>query len=136
MANAPMVLLVGDFSGERVDLAALCERFGWKAKAVPCLDGELFHLESGVVAAIVDVTPDNAPTLLRACQQSPRIAWIACCRFGTSHPLLEAEHSGIFHLIRRPLHPQEVLQSLGFVDAQISRRRREVITFPRRGAAA
>lgn len=136
MDRPATVLLVGDFDNEHVDIAELCSRFGWAVKRVPSLTEDMLLPHDEILARIVDITPGNGAAVQEGCRRDPGNPWIACCRFGSSNPWLDSEDSGLFHLIRRPFHEREVLQSLGFVDALLSRRRRALFALPARGAAA
>jgi hypothetical protein len=136
MDDQPTVLVVGDFSGENIDFAPLCRGFGWKVLPAESLDSLDLDKCGDVIAGIIDPSADGEAILRKAHRTFPDILWIACCRFGSAWEWNDLENSGVFHLVRRPLHPAEVLQSLGFVDATLCRRQRRPLQMPLRNAVA
>jgi hypothetical protein len=117
MDNRPVFLVVGDFSGERVDFGGLCAEFGWRLRRVSGL--EALSLEGGLpcVAGLIDTAMDGGAQLRQARRLFPEVLWIACSRFSSTMPWAELERCGAFHFLHRPLRAAEFLHALGFVDA-------------------
>lgn len=95
----PVILLIGDFSEERVDLAALCQEFGWGIKRPE----EGVH---GAIAVIVD-----AAQLGQVKKLFPNIPIIAAKHFHSE----DAEDGAVFDTLLRPFDPGECRQTLTFL---------------------
>jgi hypothetical protein len=124
MDNRPVFLVVGDFTGERIDLVGLCAEFGWRLQRVPGL--ESLSLEAGLpcAAGLIDTSTDGGAQLRQARRLFPQILWIACSRFSSTMPWAELERCGAFHFLHRPLRAAEFLHALGFVDAVAAQHKR------------
>lgn len=124
MNKRPVLLVVGDFSDERIDLGGLCSQIGWNLKMVPSLSHLSFNEETPFAAGLIDASPDGGAYLRVARQLLPEVLWIACCRFSARCSWTEMERMGAFHFLHRPLRSAEFLHALGFVDAVMAQRER------------
>lgn len=124
MDNRPVLLVVGDFSNEHIDLASHCAQFGWRLKLVPAMDHSSLNEQGPFAAGLIDTSFDGGAYLRLAHRLFPRVLWIACCRFSSAIPWAELERLGAFHFLHRPLRSAEFLHALGFVDAVMAQQRR------------
>lgn len=124
MDKRPVLLLVGDFSGERIDVRGLCAGFGWRVREVAGL--EELPVESGeeFAAGLIDGSVDGGAQLRLARRLLPGVLWIACSRFGATTSWADMERWGAFHYLHRPLGAAEFLHALGFVDAVAAQQKR------------
>jgi DNA-binding NtrC family response regulator len=119
MANRGCVVLLGDFSNERLDLAALGRDFGWSLDRASDLSGLAEIGRSRTVIAVLI----QAGTLhlswhavMRAVRAvAPRARIIVCHKVDQAHSRAEMVDSGAFGVLLSPLAYSEVRQSLGFV---------------------
>jgi hypothetical protein len=124
MNSHPVLLAVGDFSQEHIDLGALCAQFGWCLKQVPALDDPSLDEKASFAAGLVDTSLDGGSCLRLACHRFPDVLWIACSRFSSSTSWGDLERLGAFHYLHRPLCSAEFLHALGFVDAVLAQQKR------------
>ncbi len=124
MDKRPILLAVGDFSEEHIDLAALCAQFGWALKQLPALDDLALSEGRTIAAGLIDASEDGGSYLRLACRRYPGIHWIACSRFGSPTPWADLERLGAFHFLYRPLRSAEFVHALGFVDAVLAQHQR------------
>ena len=124
MDNRPVFLVVGDFTGERIDLVGLCAEFGWRLQRVPGLESLSLEGVLPCAAGLIDTSMDGGAQLRQARRLFPQILWIACSRFSSTMPWAELERCGAFHFLHRPLRAAEFLHALGFVDAVAAQHKR------------
>jgi DNA-binding NarL/FixJ family response regulator len=119
MANTGCVVLLGDFSNERIDLTSVVHDFGWSVSQASSLS-ELAEIGRSrtVVAVLVQtgVLKMPLPEGLRAIRGvAPRGRIIVCHNVGQSHSRAAMIAAGAFGVLLSPLAQSEVRQSLGFV---------------------
>jgi DNA-binding NtrC family response regulator len=137
MHAQPTVLLVGDFSGERVDLSQISAQFGWMVEIVASPD-DVCHLPdtTSIIAGMIDLRLDGCAVLRKIRQQLPGARLVACCGFQPQSDWTELRDAGAYHMVRMPFDPVEVFQSLGFLYAALKRDRKRVVQFEKKTAAA
>jgi hypothetical protein len=103
----PAILMLGDFTDERIDLASLCKEFGW---AVRDYDGA----DSGVVAVVVDVSNEsNSDHYLNLVKrQFSHLPVIIAKGFHTG---CELDHLEVFDMLLRPLDLTECRQTFRYL---------------------
>jgi DNA-binding NarL/FixJ family response regulator len=119
MADRGLVVAVGDFSGERLDLATIGRDFGWSAAQTPDVSGlrEITRSRTVIAVLIQAGAPDMPwPKALRAVRATaPRARIILCHRVDQAHSRGEMINAGAFGVLLSPLAHSEVRQLLGFV---------------------
>lgn len=133
--SRPVLLMVGDFSEEHIDVAALCAQLGWRLKQVSSLDDPSLKEMTPCAAGLIDTSLDGGSHLRLACRRFPGVHWIACTRFSSPTRWADLERLGAFHLLYRPLCPAEFLHALGFVDAVLAQQQRLEAEFNASNAA-
>jgi DNA-binding NarL/FixJ family response regulator len=119
MANTGCVVLLGDFSNERIDLASVVHDFGWSVSQAASLS-ELAEIGRSrtVMAVLVQtgVLKMPRPEGLRAIRRvAPRGRIIVCHNVSQSDSRSAMIAAGAFGVLLSPLAQSEVRQSLGFV---------------------
>jgi len=119
MTNRGCVVLLGDFSNERLDMSSIVRDFGWSVVRASNLS-ELKEIGRGrtVLAVLLQPTePDLAwQSALRAIKAAaPRARIIVCHKVDQAHERAEMVDAGAFGVLLSPLAHSEVRQSLGFV---------------------
>jgi DNA-binding NarL/FixJ family response regulator len=119
MANAGCLVLLGDFSNERLDFDSVVHDFGWSVSRASSLS-ELVEIGRSrtVVAVLVQNGALNMPLPegLRAIRAAaPRGRIIVCHNVGQAHSRTAMIEAGAFGVLLMPLAQSEVRQSLGFV---------------------
>lgn len=112
-SRRPVLLLAGDFSWQRVDVAALASGFDWEVQVAAAL-----LPDSGaddVRAVFCHVDGDDFRPIEEARRLYPRARIVACSRFRCTVDWDRMEASGAFHHLRLPFEEQEVKLSLGFL---------------------
>jgi hypothetical protein len=119
MANRGCVVLLGDFSNERLDLAAVGRDFGWSVdRASDLSELEEIGRSRTVIAVLVQAGTLHLswPAAMRAVRVvAPRARIIVCHKGDQAHLRAEMVDSGAFGVLLSPLAYSEVRQSLGFV---------------------
>ncbi len=124
MAQRRCVVLLGDFSDERLDLSSIERDFCWSVAQVPDLDGLNQVAQAFTVAAVlihagtVNMPWRDAMRAIRAV--APRARVIVCHRGEQAQFRAEMIDSGAFGVLLAPLAQSEVRQSLGFIWASRS----------------
>ncbi len=118
MANRGCVVLLGDFSNERLDVAALGRDFGWtvaQTSDIHCLReiGQSRTVVSVLIQAGSLGPWRNALRVVRA--TVPRARIILCHKADEAHSRTDMVDAGAFAVLLSPLAHSEVRQSLGFV---------------------
>ena len=122
MSHRGCVVLLGDFSNERLDLTSIGEDFSWSVARASDLSGlgEIAR-SCTVIAVLVQATGAGAldlpwPDAMRAVRAVARRARIIVChKVGQTQFRTEMVDSGAFGVLLSPLAQSEVRQSLGFV---------------------
>lgn len=119
MTNRGCVVLLGDFSNERLDLAAIGRDFCWSVAPASDLS-ELREIGQSrtVVAVLIQAGAllMSWPDAMRAIRAvAPRARIIVCHKVDQTHFRTEMVDSGAFGVLLSPLAHSEVRQSLGFV---------------------
>jgi DNA-binding NtrC family response regulator len=119
MVNRGCVVLLGDFSSERLDVASVVNDFGWSVSQAATLS-ELAEIGRShtVVAVLVQTWALNMPLpealrAIRAAARRGRI--IVCHKVGQAYARTSMIDSGAFAVLLSPLAQSEVRQTLGFV---------------------
>jgi DNA-binding NarL/FixJ family response regulator len=119
MTNRGCVVLLGDFSHERLDLSSIGRDFCWTVSQASDLS-ELKEIGRSrtVLAVLVQAGTLHLPwpeamRAIRAVASRARV--IVCHKVGQAHARAEMVDSGAFGVLLSPLAPSEVRQSLGFV---------------------
>ena len=120
MANRGSVVLLGDFSNERVDVASIACNFGWSVSAASDLSGlREINRSSTVVAVLMQACGGlnmHWPDAMRAVRAAaPRARIIVCHKVDQAHLRNRMIEAGAFGVLLLPLAYSEVRQSLGFV---------------------
>jgi DNA-binding NtrC family response regulator len=119
MANRGCVVLLGDFSNERLDLAAIVRDFGWSVARASDLAALREIGRAQTVVSVVIQTGSLGmpwPKALRAVRATvPRARIILCHKADQAHSRTEMIDAGAFGVLLSPLAHSEVRQSLGFV---------------------
>ena len=119
MANRGCVVLLGEFSNERLDLAAISRDFGWSVAQTPDLPGLREIGQSRTVISVLVQAGSMGmpwPKVLRAVRSAaPRARIIMCHKADQTHSRAEMVDAGAFGVLLSPLAHSEVRQSLGFV---------------------
>ena len=119
MSRRGCVVLLGDFSNERLDLASIGHDFRWSVAQAPDLSGlgEIGRSRT-VIAVLVQAGSLHMswPDVIRAIRAvAPRARIIVCHKVDQAHFRAEMVESGAFGVLLSPLAQSEVRQSLGFV---------------------
>lgn len=120
------VVLLGNLTNGRVDLANALSEFEWSVESTLNLEG-LADISSRQNVAVVLIDPAALELPWRravsAVQKvAPGAFPILCHRFSNVIDWMEASAVGVFHLLGLPLNPDELRQSLGFVWAERNKR--------------
>jgi len=119
MSRRGCVVLLGDFSNERLDLAAIGHDFGWSVAPAADLPGLRAIGQSRTVIAVLIQAGTLYlpwPDAMRAIRAvAPRARIIVCHKVDQAHFRAEMVDSGAFGVLLSPLAKSEVRQSLGFV---------------------
>jgi hypothetical protein len=119
MNRSGCVVLFGDFSDERLDLAAIGQDFSWSVAQARDLVGfgEIGRTRT-VIAVLVQAGSLRMPwpDVIRTIRAvAPRARIIVCHKVEQVHFRTEMVDSGAFGVLLSPLAQSEVRQSLGFV---------------------
>ncbi len=151
MANRGCVVLLGDFSNERVDVASIARDFSWTVSGASDLSGLREIGRSATVVAVLMQACGGLnmhwPDAMRAVRAAaPRARIIVCHKVDQAHLRNQMIDAGAFGVLLLPLVHSEVRQSLGFVWASkitplqhvpsAARKSRPVDTGARRAGAA
>jgi hypothetical protein len=119
MANRGCVVLLGDFSNERLDLPAVGRDFGWSvAQASDLVALREIGQSRTVVGVLIQAGSLGMPwpKAMRAVRATvPRARIILCYRADQAYSRTEMADAGAFGVILSPLAHSEVRQSLGFI---------------------
>jgi DNA-binding NarL/FixJ family response regulator len=119
MTNRGCVVLLGDFSNERLDVDAIGSDFCWSvAHASDLFDLKEIARTRNVVAVLVHIgnMDQDWRVELRAIRaEAPRARVIVCHKVRQAHARTEMVNAGAFGVLLSPLAHSEVRQSLGFV---------------------
>lgn len=119
MTNKGCVVLLGDFSNERLDLTSIGRDFCWSVDRASDLSGlEEVGRSRTVIAVLIQAGTLHLPwpDAMRAIRAvAPRARVIVCHKVGQAHSRTEMVDSGAFGVLLSPLAHSEVRQSLGFV---------------------
>jgi len=119
MAHRGCVVLLGDFSNERLDMSWIERDFCWSMAQASDLAGFNQIARGGTVSAVLihagtlKVSWRDAMRAIRAV--APRARVIVCHRGEQAHFRTEMVDSGAFGVLLAPLAQSEVRQSLGFI---------------------
>jgi hypothetical protein len=124
MTSRGCVVLLGDFSNERLDLTSIGRDFCWSVDRASDLSGlaEIGRSRT-VIAVLIQAGTLRLPwpDAMRAIRAvAPRARVIVCHKVGQAHSRTEMIDSGAFGVLLLPLAHTEVRQSLGFVWASIT----------------
>src|SRR5579864_8417937 len=119
MTNRGCVVLLGDFSNERLDLTSIGRDFCWSVDRASDLSGlQEVGRSRTVIAVLIQAGTLHLPwpDAMRAIRAvAPRARVIVCHKVGQTHSRTEMVDSGAFGVLLSPLAHSEVRQSLGFV---------------------
>jgi DNA-binding NarL/FixJ family response regulator len=119
MTRRGCVVLLGDFSNERLDLASIGHDFRWSvAPASGLSELREIGLTRTVIAVLIQAGSLHLswPDAMRAIRAvAPRARIIVCHKVDQAHFRAEMVESGAFGVLLSPLSQSEVRQSLGFV---------------------
>ena len=117
MANKGCVVLLGDFSNERLDLASIGQDFSWSVTHASDLTGLREICQSRTVLVVLVKAERGAwPQALRAVRTAaPRARIIICHTVDQADSRAAMVDAGAFGVLLSPLAHSEVRQSLGFV---------------------
>jgi DNA-binding NarL/FixJ family response regulator len=119
MTNRGCVVLLGDFSNERLDLDFIGRDFCWSVDRTSDLSGlqEIGRSRTVLAVLIQAGTLDMSwPEAIRAIRAvAPRARIIVCHKVDQTQFRTEMVDSGAFGVLLSPLAHSEVRQSLGFV---------------------
>jgi DNA-binding response OmpR family regulator len=119
MTNRGCVVLLGDFSNERLDLISIGGDFGWSVDRAADLSGlEEIGRSRTVIAVLLQAgaLPIAWPDAMRAIRAvAPRARVIVCHKVDQAHSRTAMIDAGAFGVLLSPLAHSEVRQSLGFV---------------------
>ena len=139
MANRGCIVLLGDFSNERPDLASIGRDFCWSVAQASDVT-ELKEICSSctvmavmVQAAGLEMQWPGALGIVRAAAPLAKI--ILCHKAEDSHARAEMIEAGAFAVLLSPLAHSEVRQSLGFVWASARKPVLLPAAIPRAGVA-
>jgi DNA-binding response OmpR family regulator len=113
------VVLLGDFSNERLDLTAIGHEFGWSVTPASDLSGLREVGRSRTVTAVLlkagalGMPWRDALRIVRAA--APRARTILCHKADQARYRTEMIDAGAFGVLLSPLAHSEVRQSLGFI---------------------
>ena len=130
MASRNSVVLLGDFSRERLDFGALGDAFGWSVQRAADLS-EFAKLPGGqeILAVVVHLRQPALASwryIVQAVQNSaPRARVLVCHGVGDDASPSEGLAAGAYHTLLTPLQANEVRQAFGFLwaDAQTNYRK-------------
>ncbi len=117
MSRRGCVVLLGDFSNERLDLASIGHDFGWSVAPASDLSGlkEIGRSRTVIAvliqAGVLYLPWQDAMRAIRAV--APRARIIVCHKVDQAHFRAEMVDSGAFGVLLSPLAQSEVRQSLG-----------------------
>lgn len=123
MTSTGCVVLLGDFSEERLPLATIGREFALRMfRATDLNDLESLCRWTTVSAVLV-----HAPTVrmhwIQALHQvktlAPRARVVICHGVNDANAILDMTDAGAFHTLLVPLEHGEVRQSLGFISAAV-----------------
>jgi hypothetical protein len=127
MLEKPVLLVWGDFSDERIDLAALCTEFRWIVQHLGDYSG-LAGVWSPmrVAATLLDASchpsawRDHLSLVRRAL---PGVPVLLAHRFNADLDGFDPDQNGVFDILLRPLHFAECRQTMGHLEQFLIRRR-------------
>ena len=121
MPDRQAVLLIGDFSGERVSLTSTCAQFGWGVRAVSSFE-EIHQLPvRNVAAVLLDLPPHRGHGMLAQVRQRfPDARLVACVTISQQHDWNDLVEAGAYYMLQRPFCETEVRQGLGFLRAALN----------------
>lgn len=119
MPESAQIVLLGDFSNQRLDIALIARDFGWSTVKVSDLSElpELGQPET-IVAVLIQARWLGLPwaEALHAVREAlPHARVILCHRVDQAHSRGEMVDAGAFEVLLSPLAYSEVRQALGFV---------------------
>jgi len=140
MTHRGCVVLLGDFSNERLDLASIERDFCWSVARASDLSelGEIGRSRT-VIAVLIQagVLYMPWPDAMRAIRAvAPRARIIVCHKVDQAQFRTEMVDSGAFGVLLSPLAHSEVRQSLGFVWASTVTQLKHVPSAPTRRVGA
>lgn len=119
MRRTGCIVLLGDFSNERLDLTSIGRDFGWSVSQTLNLAGlREIGRSSTVVSVLLHAGALGLPwpAALRAVRAAePQARIIVCHKADQAHSRTEMIDAGAFGVLLSPLAHSEVRQSLGFV---------------------
>jgi DNA-binding NtrC family response regulator len=119
MTNRGCVVLLGDFSNERLDVGSIVRDFSWSVVHASNLSElkEIGRTRTVLAVLLQAAEPDLAwQGALRAIKAAaPRARIIVCHKVDQAHERAEMVDAGAFGVLLSPLAHSEVRQSLGFV---------------------
>ena len=119
MTNRGCVVLLGDFSNERLDMGSIVRDFCWSVVHASNLSEIKEIGATRTVLAVLlqagdpDLTWQSALRAVKAA--APRARIIVCHKVDHAHARTEMVDAGAFGVLLSPLAHSEVRQSLGFV---------------------
>jgi len=119
MANRGCVVLLGDFSNERLDVASIAGDFCWNVSGTSDLYGIREIGRSHTVVAVLMQSSAlsmhwrDAMRAVRAA--APRARTVVCHKVDQAHLRNQMIDAGAFGVLLSPLAYSEVRQSLGFI---------------------
>jgi DNA-binding NarL/FixJ family response regulator len=122
MHDRGCVVLLGDFSNERLNIASIASEFSWSVAQTPSVAGlREISRSCTVMTVLVKASGIGAlgmpwPEALRAVRAAaPRARIILCHKADQAHARTEMVDAGAFGVLLSPLAYSEVRQLLGFV---------------------
>jgi hypothetical protein len=119
MPNRECLVLLGDFSNERLDLSVIERDFGWRVTQTPDMSGLREISRSNAVIAVLIHSDSLGLSWQEALRNSraaaPMARLIMCHKVQQAHARTQMVDAGAFGVLLAPLAQSEVRQSLGFV---------------------
>lgn len=119
----PTLLLVGNFSEERLSFPALCASYNLEVTSL----GASLVDHSNVSIALIDLPDRDLSPLVAARKTYPGSVLVPCCRFGDRHDFDHLVAAGAFHMLHRPLRAHEVRQTIEFALDALDHRRKPLL---------
>jgi DNA-binding NtrC family response regulator len=136
MAPASGIALLGDFSGERLDLRAVAADFGWamhSVKGVSELRALAHRLRLDAVMIHAKTAGESWMDALALVRQIvPDAKLVLCHGIDELQAQPDMIMAGVFQALLLPLNESEVRRALGFVWAELRNRAREERPVPRK----
>lgn len=119
MPDRECLVMLGDFSNERLDISAIGRDFGWWVTQALDLSGLREISRSNTVIAVLIQAESLGLSWQEALRDSraaaPMARLIMCHKVQQAHARTEMVDAGAFGVLLAPLAQSEVRQSLGFV---------------------